>query len=644
MRYMIERGHDGPSRVGNLSIGATKLKLPALMGTTMIPNADCEYYVPNRDSPSNNRLSIMAPTFISFSDISDSDFPRATEPILSPLSPAISNLGKEASRIVLDEQISRIRDLKDEETSRNWILRIPSSLHPHELKEGTSKLQELGIRTVSFLFDGNLGPTSLDNLRLRSLIPRNWTVIALGCIKPDMIPMLYYFGFDIFDVAYAEHAASRNIRLWSNHEEDLSKDGHPIDCRCQYCRGADLMSGEIPSMTALLNHNVSIYTTRLSEAVHFHSKGQLRWLVESSTHSRPALAALLRRADNQTYDFMEEFTPTIGNEPQPLIGPESYNAPAVKRYRKRLSERYTPPEDREVVLLLPCSARKPYSDSRSHRRFDRSIELALGSKRRNVAEVIVSSPIGIVPRALERIFPVKNYDIPVTGSWDAEEIEIAASALTTHLEKFPKSATVVAHVSGGYQEVVQAAEGDISQSLIYTIEDGSATKKSSLESLEEVLLDLSDIHELSGGAPTLLEDTVSATLDFQFGTGAGKLVTAGNASYRGKVYGNIVCEVDDVQMCTFVSEIGTISLTLEGGERLLPFDRYQVHFDGEKLRGGSLFAVGISAADSVIRPGDEVLVVGRDGDLIAVGKSEMSGAEMRDFDNGMAVNIRHSRS
>jgi archaeosine synthase len=644
MQYMIERGHDGPARIGNLRIGEGKLKLPTLMGTTITPNVDSEYYVPGRDSPSSSRLSIAAPTFVSIEDTESLELLKDGGPILSPISPALSTLGAEASKIILDEQIERIKELKEEVSTSNWILRIPRLLHFSALSERISELQELAIGAVSFLFDGSLGPASLDNLRLRSVLPRNMSVIALGCIKPDMVPILYYFGFDIFDIAYAEHAASSNIRLWSDYEEDLTKGAHPILCGGQWCAETDSANRELPSMTALLNHNVGMYRTRLSKAVHFHSKGQLRWFVESSTHSRPSLASLLKRADDQSYDFIEEFTPIIGDEPQFLIGPESYNAPAIRRYRERLAERYVPPQVRDLVLLLPCSARKPYSDSRSHRRFDRSIERSLGSKRRNIAEVIISSPIGVVPRALERMYPVKNYDIPVTGSWDAEEIDIAASALAKHLEKFENSATVVAHVSGGYQEVVQAAEDDIGQSIIYTIDDGSATKRSSLEALEEVLLDLADIHSLSGGPPTLLEDTMSATLDFQFGAGASNLVTSGNASYRGRVYGNIVCEVDDVQMCTFVSEIGTVSLTLEGGERLLPLDRYQVHFDGEKLRGGSLFAIGISEADSIIRPGDEVLVVGRDGDLIAVGKSEMSGAEMRDFDNGMAINIRHSRS
>ncbi len=46
-------------------------------------------------------------------------------------------------------------------------------------------------------------------------------------------------------------------------------------------------------------------------------------------------------------------------------------------------------------------------------------------------------------------------------------------------------------------------------------------------------------------------------------------------------------------------------------------------------------------ADEAIRPGDEVIVLDPSGNVIATGKSEMSGREMCDFDNGRAVSIRH---
>ena len=70
-------------------------------------------------------------------------------------------------------------------------------------------------------------------------------------------------------------------------------------------------------------------------------------------------------------------------------------------------------------------------------------------------------------------------------------------------------------------------------------------------------------------------------------------------------------------------------------------NKYWVRYEDKKIKGGSLFAVGINEADSGIRPGDEVIIIDKDEYLLAVGRSEMSGREMSEFNKGRAVSIRH---
>ena len=38
-----------------------------------------------------------------------------------------------------------------------------------------------------------------------------------------------------------------------------------------------------------------------------------------------------------------------------------------------------------------------------------------------IHEVIITSPLGIVPRELEIVYPAASYDIPVTGIWEGYE-------------------------------------------------------------------------------------------------------------------------------------------------------------------------------------------------------------------------------
>lgn len=77
-----------------------------------------------------------------------------------------------------------------------------------------------------------------------------------------------------------------------------------------------------------------------------------------------------------------------------------------------------------IIVLLPCSSKKPYSISQSHQKFIKAIK----SAKVVVEEVILTSPYGLVPRALERLV---NYDIPVTGEWSFEEIELINNCLKT---------------------------------------------------------------------------------------------------------------------------------------------------------------------------------------------------------------------
>ena len=37
---------------------------------------------------------------------------------------------------------------------------------------------------------------------------------------------------------------------------------------------------------------------------------------------------------------------------------------------------------------------------------------------------MVTSPLGLVPREIEDLWPAAHYDIPVTGDWDDDEIRV----------------------------------------------------------------------------------------------------------------------------------------------------------------------------------------------------------------------------
>jgi archaeosine synthase len=67
----------------------------------------------------------------------------------------------------------------------------------------------------------------------------------------------------------------------------------------------------------------------------------------------------------------------------------------VKRWLDFISNHYLP-EPRKVLLMYPCSAKKPYTSSRSYRQLYATLS-KLGNGRRQIHVVTISEPFGLVP-------------------------------------------------------------------------------------------------------------------------------------------------------------------------------------------------------------------------------------------------------
>ncbi|MBX0302492.1 PUA domain-containing protein [Haloarcula salinisoli] len=135
--------------------------------------------------------------------------------------------------------------------------------------------------------------------------------------------------------------------------------------------------------------------------------------------------------------------------------------------------------------------------------------------------------------------------------------------------------------------------------------------------------------------------------DYQFGRGAGAALLEDAVEVTHTSSGRPrQVHADDGRIATYATD-GRFVLGLAGGRRLLdafdaPAHRVVVGDESEPfVRGGrNTFAKFVQQADPSIRPGDETLVVHENGDLLAVGRAELPGSGMADFETGMAVKVR----
>jgi archaeosine synthase len=441
---------------------------------------------------------------------------------------------------------------------------------------------------------------------------------------PQNALLLVYAGADILDSTVATLRAHQEIYLHPLGEWLLDS-MKTLPCGCSHCVKNDIediiKAGEEERRGFLERHNTGALHTQVKLARELIGRGGLRNALESQALSSPSLAAVLRHLDRHP-DYLHRRASVHKGEQVLSCGQDSLNRPEVILYRERLLSRVTVPAS--VVVLLPCSARKPYSTSPSHRRFRR----ILGKLPPMAREVIISSPLGAIPRELEAAWPCAHYDAATTGYWDAEEVSVMAGALKDYLDKI-KPEEIVACLSGGYLKTAKKAldEVDIQINLV------------TLDELRSTVLDAID--RTAGSTqgmprPDAWMDAVRFTAEYQFRECAGDALCSGarvvSRARRRVLYSG------DVELATVSPLSGLLQLTMEGGRRLETAEPPMVKID-DFVPSGSVLAPGVLDVDPEIRSGDEVLFRGPKS--FGVGRARMAGWEMKRAVRGVAVQVRH---
>ena len=291
---------------------------------------------------------------------------------------------------------------------------------------------------------------------------------------------------------------------------------------------------------------------------------------------------------------------------------ESLYRPEAVRWRQRM-EMMKPLG--ESVVLLPCSMKKPYSNSKSHQKFRKLT--------RSYQELIVTSPFGICPRELENTFPIQSYDVSTTGSWSEDEIEESSRLIA----KYTKGKRIVANLAGGYLASCEAYVDD----FVNVCMDGRPTSPDSLYNLRMELKN----HEKVPRREKVLHELKSIA-KYQFGINGDEFIQE-NVKTKGMYHKRIL--VNGTQIALLNKDYGLYRLNLAGGEILKDLGIHIVNIDFD-LQTNTVFAPGIEKADHNIIPNDEVVVV-RGDTVVGVGRAVMTGREMEECDNGISVKLKH---
>ena len=143
---------------------------------------------------------------------------------------------------------------------------------------------------------------------------------------------------------------------------------------------------------------------------------------------------------------------------------------------------------------------------------------------------------------------------------------------------------------------------------------------------------------------------IKAVADYQFGRGVGERLFPDKVKieYSPRTGRIRFVNLDGERLATLRPTDGMLSLSVKAAQFMgmnLPDTQCYVTIKNDVsefvAKGGDAFAVHVLKADDPIRAKDEVIVLDGNKNVLAVGRSLLSSAEMTSFKTGVAVKVRH---
>ncbi len=267
-------------------------------------------------------------------------------------------------------------------------------------------------------------------LTAKQKLPPDRPLHLFGAGHPFMFALAVALGCDMFDsAAYALFA--RQDRYMTDTGTLRLTEIEYFPCSCPMC--AETSPIEVKAMPKLrrqeflARHNLHVSLAEIKGIKQSIIEGRLWEHLQIRSHGHPALLSALKRLSKYT-DYLESQSPVSKKSGLFFYGATDLARPEVVRHAKRLKERYVPPKNAKVLLLLPQTRMKPFHKSREHSRVIRAIERKLGQSKKLIHVCTYSAPFGVVPIEIDEVYPLSQHEVALpldneTITYVSEQVE-----------------------------------------------------------------------------------------------------------------------------------------------------------------------------------------------------------------------------
>ena len=291
-------------------------------------------------------------------------------------------------------------------------------------------------------------------------IPMERPLHLFGAGHPSMFSLAVSLGCDLFDsAAYALYARENRYMTengtWCLNELDY------FPCSCPRCssetpRGLELRSPKEREVF-LAEHNLYVCIAELRRIKQAIRDGRLWEHTEMRLHAHPALLSALKRLRTHE-DLLETYSPTSKRSGFFYFDSVGLLRPENTHYRKRLSERYTPPQDASLLLLVPQTRNKPFHKAPEFKKI-RQLFRSLGTELCVQVHVcIYSVPFGLVPLELDEVYPLSQHEI--AHPFDCETANYVANQTAEYVKRSTYKSVVLLNDTKHWKDTVKRACSD----------------------------------------------------------------------------------------------------------------------------------------------------------------------------------------
>jgi len=265
-------------------------------------------------------------------------------------------------------------------------------------------------------------------------LPINKPLHLFGAGHPIMFTLAIALGCDLFDSAAYAIYARQNRYMTPNGTHRLEElDYFPCPCpKCTKTTPKQVL--ELPTQerqTFLAEHNLHTCQAEIKQIKQAIKNGRLWEHLQTRAHTHPTLLQALKKLKKYE-DYIEKHSPTTKKSGIFFYDYTDLARPEVVRYRKKLTERYSPPKEAEILLLTPQTRTKPFSKSKQYKPITKLLQNTFKQHQNKIHTCFYAAPFGIIPIELDEIYPLSQHE--TTQPLDKETIEYVTTQTANYIK------------------------------------------------------------------------------------------------------------------------------------------------------------------------------------------------------------------